>query len=333
MANQRDVAKMAGVSTASVSRYLANPDAVSPVRGKKIRKAIESLNYKVDTAAQTMKTGKTHHISILVPGSAPFYWIIIQGIQQRLSEAGYYSSVLFTREVSAELPFNTRLVEKMVNSNQIEAYIHFPLRTEGDAELTRRIKRLHDNVLVIDQIPDADGIPSLVFDNYGAGRSAAREMTQRGHEKILLLKGDAFFRSSIERTRGFLDGLAEKGIALGEDNVIQTSYTAAVAFPQFINSVLPDFTAVLAPNDTTALAFIKAAKFKGLSCPEDFKIISFDNNAEYTPYTSPSLSSFDQPIQEAGVKAAELVLSMIEGVEIPMRTLFPLKLVKRESFC
>lgn len=332
MPNQRDVAKMAGVSTASVSRFLANPEAVSQTRGKKIQKAIENLNYKVDSAAQTLKTGKTHHISILVPGSAPFYWIIIQGIQQRLSEAGYYSSVLFTREVSHGLPYNTRLVQKLVNSNQIEAYIHFPLNTDEDSELTRQIKRLHDNVLVIDQVTESEDIPSLVFDNYAAGKHAAKEMLKRGHRKILLLKGDPFFRSSADRTRGFLDGLAEEGITLGEDHVIQTSYTAAVAFPQFINTVFPEFTAVLAPNDTTALAFIKAAKFKGLSCPEDFKIVSFDNNVEYTPYTSPSLTSFDQPIQEAGVKAAELVLGMIEGTEIPARTVFPLKLVKRESF-
>lgn len=332
MPNQRDVAKLAGVSTASVSRYLANPDSVSAVRGKKIQKAIESLNYKVDSAAQTLKTGKTHHISILVPGSAPFYWIITQGIQQRLSEAGYYSSVLFTREVSQGLPYNMRLVQKLVNSNQIEAYIHFPLDNEEDLELTRQLKRLHDNVLVIDQRPEDPTIPCITFDNYGAGKTAAAEMLRQGHRKILLLKGDPFFRSSIDRTAGFIDGLREGGVELEDDYVVQTSYTAAVAFPQFINSVFPDFTAVFAPNDTTALAFIKAARFKGLSCPENFKIVSFDNNAEYTPYTSPSLSSFDQPTQEAGVKAAELVLDMIGGKEVPLKTTFPLKLVKRESF-
>lgn len=332
MPNQRDVAKIAGVSTASVSRYLANPESVSAVRGKKIQKAIESLNYKVDSAAQTLKTGKTHHISILVPGSAPFYWIIIQGIQQRLSEAGYYCSVLFTREVSHGLPYNMRLVHRLVNSNQIEAYIHFPLDTAEDTELTRQLKRLHENVLVIDQKPEDEGIPSILFANYEAGKFAASEMVRQGHKKILVLKGDPFFRSSQDRTAGFLDGIKEAGLELPADYVVQTSYTAAVAFPQFINSVFPEFTAVFAPNDTTALAFIKAARFKGLSCPEDFKIVSFDNNAEYVPYTSPSLSSFDQPIQEAGTRAAEIVLDMIGGKDVPLSTSFPLKLMKRESF-
>ena len=323
---------MAGVSSASVSRYLADNNNVSPARGKKIQKAITMLNYKVDSAAQTLRTGKTHHISILVPGSGPFYWIINQNIQQRLSEAGYYSSIIFTRQFDQKVPFNTNLVQKLVHSNQIEAFILFSLNSDEDKELTQNIKRLHEHLLVIDQITESEDIPYLIFNNYEAGKIAAKELVKKGHSKILLITGDRFFQSSIDRTKGFLDGLKEEGITLPEENIIHSSYTAAVAFPQFVNMVFPEFTAVLAPNDTTALAFMKAAKISGLSCPEDYKILGFDNNPEYTPYTSPSLSSFNQPMHEAGIKAAELVLSMIEKKEVPHATIFPLKLVKRESF-
>lgn len=332
MSNQRDVAKHAGVSTASVSRYLANPESVGAVRGKRIQKAIESLGYKVDTAAQTLKTGRSHHISILIPGSAPFYWMIMQSIQQRLSEAGYYSSVLFTRQFDTAIPYNNSMVHKLVYSNQIEAFIIFPLLTGEDQALTNSIRRLHERVLVVDSVPEDERIPHLVFDNYGAGRQAALDMAKKGHRKFLLLTGDDIFRSSVDRKTGFLDGLKEEGIDIPDDNIIHTSFTAAIAFPQLINSVFPDFTAVLAPNDTTAIAFLRAAQMKGLNCPKDFQLISFDNNREYSPYTTPSITSFEQPLHDAGLKVAELTLAMIEGAEVPLRTAFPLKMIKRESF-
>lgn len=332
MPNQKDVAKLAGVSSASVSRYLADPENVGAVRGKRIQKAIDSLNYKVDTAAQALKTGKSHHISILIPGSAPFYWVIIQNIQQRLSEAGYYSSVLFTRQYDQEIPISNAMVHRMLHSNQIEAFIHFPLSSEKDRILTNYIRRMHDNLLVVDDIPEDDRIPYLLFDNYGAGKLAAKEFAAKGHKKILILTGDEFFRSSTDRTRGFLDGLREEGIEIHEDYILHASFTASVAFPLFINSVFPEFTAVLAPNDTTAIAFIRAAQMKGLRCPEDYQLISFDNNIEYAPYTTPSITSFNQPVHEAGIHAAELILDLIEHKDVARETLYPLKLVKRESF-
>lgn len=332
MANQKDVAELAGVSSASVSRYLSNPKSVGHKRGERIQKAINTLNYKVDTAAQTLKTGKSHHISILIPGSGPFYWVIIQNIQQRLSEAGYYSSVLFTRQFDQDIPFSNVMVHKMLHSTQIEAFIYFPLNSEKDHILTNYIRRMHDNLLIIEDIPEDERIPYLLFDNYSAGKQAAQEFLQKGHSKILLLTGDEFFRSSIDRTRGFREGLREGGIELTDDQIIHASFTASIAFPQFINNILPEFTAVLAPNDTTAIAFIRAAQMKGLYCPKDYQLISFDNNIEYTPYTTPSITSFEQPTHTAGIKAAELLLEMIEGNPVPRETLYPLKLVKRESF-
>lgn len=332
MANQKDVAKRAGVSSASVSRYLANSSSIGGKNQKKIQKAIEELHYKVDTAAQTLKTGRTHHISIMIPGSAPFYWVLIQSIQQRLSEEGFYSSVVFTRQIDPKMPFNNTLVEKFVNSNQIEAFILFPLLQEYDSELVKRISKLHEHLLIIDMVPEDEKLPYLMFDNYGAGKCAAKEFLSKGHTKILLLTGEDIFQSSVDRKNGFLDCLAEEGVHLSEEYIIKSSFTASTAFPQFINTILPEFTAVFSANDTTAIAFMKAMKFKGLSCPQDYSIIGVDNNLEFTPYTSPSLTSFDQPTYDAGVKAAELVLAMLDKKELPGKTVLPLKLIKRESF-
>ncbi len=230
------------------------------------------------------------------------------------------------------MPFNNTLVEKFVNSNQIEAFILFPLLQEYDRDLAKRISKLHEHLLIIDMVPEDENTPCLLFDNYEAGKIAAKELLSKGHKKILILTGEEFFQSSIDRKNGFLDSLAEEGIGISEDYIIKSSFTASIAFPQFVNTVFPDFTAVFAANDTTAIAFMKAMKFKGLSCPQDYAIIGVDNNIEFTPYTSPSLTSFDQPTYDAGLKAAELVLAMLEKKEIPRKTVFPLKLIKRESF-
>jgi len=302
------------------------------MRGKRIQEAIDALNYKVDSAAQTLKTGKTHHVSILVPGSAPFYWTIIQAIQTHLSEAGYFSSVLFTRQFDEHVQINNKMVDTLVSSSQVEAYVLFPLQTKHDKELAELIKRKHDNLLVIDHKTHYTNIPCLVFDNYGAGKSAAKEFLKKGHKEFLLLTGEDYFESSQERQRGFLDGLKEGGVTLPEERIIHSSFSPQFAYPEFQHRDLPDFSAVLAGNDTTALAFIKANTAKGIYCPKDYEIIGFDNNQEYAPYTSPSLASFDQPTYDAGIKAADLILSMIEGNNIPMETVFPMTLIRRESF-
>lgn len=332
MPNQKDVARLAGVSHASVSRYLADPEAVSEGNRERIREAIEMLNYKVDAAAQTLRTGRTKHVSILVPGSAPFYWVLVQAMEKRLSEEGYFSSVLFTREFDQLVSVKSGMVDKMIQSNLIEACVLFPLLKEEDERLAERIHRYHKNFLVVDNSLLGAHIPRVVFDNYEAGKTAAREILKKGHRDILLLTGDEIFESAVMRKKGFLDGVAEAGHPEECVTVIKTGFSPQVAYPHLERIKLPPFTAVFAANDTTALAFINVAYQKGLLCPRDYEIIGFDNNTEYTPYSIPTLSTFHQPTFDAGVKTADLVLDMINGKPIPYETVFPAELIRRQSF-
>ncbi len=331
MANQRDVATLAGVSSATVSRYLSKPELVKPDTAKEIQKAIESLNYKIDSAARTLKTGRTYHVCILIPGSAPFYWILMQTIQQRLSEAGYYSSVLFTRQFDDQIPHND-IVDQFVKTNQVEGFIFFPLQRPEDKKLLSSIKKLHNNYVIVDFEPEDKSNPHVFFNNYQAGWEAAGLFLKKGHRKILLLKGDDIFDSSRQRQQGFIDRLAKSDIDFTTKHMIPCSYTADKVFPLFKETDFPEFTAVFAPNDTTGAAFIRAMSEKGINCPKDYELIAFDNNMEFAPYFTPSLSSFHQPLYEAGIYTAGLLLSLLNNEPAEPSRSFPVELVYRESF-
>src|SRR5438309_2106446 len=97
MPNQRDVAQRAGVSSASVSRFLDRRSRVSAAVAQRISSAIKDLGYRVDQSAQTLKTGKSRHLAILAPGTGPYFWQVSSLIQAELDQHDYFCTPLYSR--------------------------------------------------------------------------------------------------------------------------------------------------------------------------------------------------------------------------------------------
>ncbi|MDF1569174.1 MAG: LacI family DNA-binding transcriptional regulator [Spirochaetaceae bacterium] len=333
MPNQRDVAKVAGVSSASVSRYLTNPDLVKPATAERIQKAINDLEYKLDYFARSLKTGRSYHVGILLPGIGPFYWEIVQGIQDSLTRSGYFNTIFYTRDIDTTIHSSREMLSNFLNNNMIEGIIFFPLNTPGDMDILRDLKKVHEHIVIVDRDMDAPEFDQVFIDNYQAGRLAAEAFLELGHRQFLFLHGMEVSYAAVMRRNGFYDRLEDDGITLDEDRIIRGDYTSATAY-RMTRERLPDmppFTGVFAVSDSSAVGFLRAAMEHGLECPDDYSLIGFDNNEEFTPYTRPSLTTFQQPLNEMGRIAAERLIRQIDGQASSGRTILQTSFIHRES--
>jgi DNA-binding LacI/PurR family transcriptional regulator len=334
MATQRDVARLAEVSSATVSRFLATPGSVSPAAADKVRAAIAALDYKVDYSAQCLKTGRYNHVGILTPSIGPFYWEAFTWIQHRLNEDGYFCTFFFTRDVDTLDHSFRDQVPPFLQKRQLDGIIYFPLLTREDDQLLERLSEWGRPFVAVDR-PLADPrVHQIYLDNFEGGRRAADALLRAGHREFLFVAGTPDSPAAAERFQGFRARLEEAGVELGPDRVVNGQFTASAAHANTTAGFgrLPRFSAVFACNDSSAMGFMRAATERGLACPRDYSIIGYDNNLEFAPFTTPSLSSFSQPVRELADAAARLLLRLMNG-EAPAerRVVFRPALLERES--
>ncbi len=329
MANQRDVAKAAGVSSASVSRFLNNPESVSKESAERIQSAIKKLAYRIDHSALSLKTGKYYRIGIIAASYGSFYLEILSTLEEMLSEAGYYVNIYFTRQFDYDNVYRSFNVSKLLNK-QADGYILFPLLTENDDNIMQQLHEMKEPFVVVDRPVDLPGIHQVLMDNYNAGCIAARKLIAAGRKKFLFIWGLRDISSSVERFNGFHDELAKNGIGLPSERQIDGNFDPEFTYNMISKSELPEFDGVFASNDYSASGFIKAAAAKGLYSPRDYSIIGFDNNP-VSPFLTPSLSTFSQPLREFGKIAASKLLALLAGKETEKISVLKPQYIERGS--
>ena len=150
MANQRDVAKEAGVSSASVSRFINDEKLVSPDAAERIKNAIRKLNYRVDHSAMSLKTGKFFRVGIIAASRGPFYWEILSEIERIPGAAGYFTNLYITRKENIEENYHS-FNYSLVNNRQVDGFIIFPLMTKDDDNIVERLSEMEEQFVVIDR--------------------------------------------------------------------------------------------------------------------------------------------------------------------------------------
>ncbi len=330
MATLYDVAKAAKVSTASVSRFINDQSSVSEKIASRIKAAIEDLGYRIDSSARSLKTGIFGRVRIISPATGPFYWEIISAIAYSLSPSGYGIDITFTREPKYMRNDRNGLLTK----RNVDGTVIFPLRTSEDDEFIKQLVEAGECFVVIDRKMDPENVHQITIDDYDIGYSAARLFLERGHTRFLFIKGSDDLDSAHERLRGFQDALHTYGIPLEAGRIIEGKYSPETTF-RLVNEGIdrfPEFTAVFASNDLSAIAFAKASfEQKGLQIPRDYSIISVDDS-DYIPYFLPRISSFHLPLQTIGSIAAGMLLSQIEGSKIKeKKVVLKADLITRDS--
>ncbi|MBN2441821.1 MAG: LacI family DNA-binding transcriptional regulator [Spirochaetales bacterium] len=331
MSTLKDVANEADVSIASVSRYLNNNQSVRRETGDKIEAAIKKLDYCIDSAAQSLKTGRFYRIGIISPATGPHYLEIISSIENTLADSNYTTNIFFTRDPK----FGLAQKEVPAKMKNVDGTIIMPLNRKSDRAFIKDLKRRGEPFVILDggkDFPD-EAYHQISIDNYGIGKKAAEVLTEAGHTRFLYIKGSDDLFISRDREAGFCRTLEEKGIRMSPERIIPGTFNAQVTL-EYIEEhfkTLPDFTAIFAANDLSALGAVKALQKQGRKPMEDYSIIGVDD-IDVLPYLSFGLCTFRQPLQTAGLIAANMMIALIEGVSIrEKQVMLQAQYIMRES--
>ena len=323
-----DVAKKAGVSSATVSRMLNAPAKVSPEARDRILAAIDELGFVPKAEARARALQRTRRIGVITPFfTAPAFVQRLRGIASALSKA-HYELVIYTVESAEQL------------ANYF-ASIPFSGNLDGLIIVSLPVTDLYAQRLQSSNIPAVaieyshPDLNCVVIDDYEGGRMAAEHLISKGHRRIAFMaKPDVpeyTVRSATQRFTGFRDTLAAAGITLRDDSVkhVMEQQEAILRATEELLRLAEPPTALFGGLEIYALGVLKAARQLGVRVPRDLAILGFDDLdlAEYA-----DLTTVRQHLDESGRFAVEILLAQINDPSRPVQHVrLPLKLIERQT--
>lgn len=305
----RDIAREAGVSTATISRVFNQPDRVSQVTRDRVQAVIKQHHYVSDGLAGGLASRRSRTLGLIIPTiTNSIYASSTQAIQNAAQRAGY--SVLvgiseFSPEEEATLIH--RLLERRVEGL---------ILTGATRSKDIFAKILHNGVpfVITWKLTRQKHLPSVSFDNYKAARAAVGHLVSLGHRRLGLICGRTRLNDRArDRRRGFEDELAENGLAVDVDFVFERDFEfieGRAAMRAMLESPEPP-TAVFCANDIQAVGAMYECREAGADVPGAMSIVGFDD-LPIARYISPQLTTIRVPAAEMGLRAAEALISSIQ---------------------
>jgi LacI family transcriptional regulator len=303
------VAELAGVSTATVSRFLGNSGYVSAPTRSRIELAIAELDFRPSSVAQSLKQRKTNLIGVVVRDiHHPYYPSLVHGIETQAQTYGY-SMILCNgmNDLPREIKYFEYLASRSVDG-VIIASISFQEKHYEYLCASRT-----PIVLATTDSPDPK-ISSVSTEAKEAGRIVGRHLVDQGYESFAYICGPRDLGTAISRRDGFIEGVGtnEVTVVYGESDV--ASGQRAI---QDLSAVLKPGLGIAATNDQTAIGAMQAAQQLGFRVPEDIGFIGFDN-IDTGLFTTPTLSTIDNNRHLIGTKTMELLRELIDDNDGPI---------------
>lgn len=331
MVTIKEVARLAGVSTATVSRTLAAPDKVAKVTRERVMRAVRDSGYVPNTLGRNFRQRRSNLVLVLVPDiSNPFFSSIIRGIERVAGEQGYrillgdtqynasrqrdYSELVTQRQADGiiclgmDIPFSYRKGRKSIDP----AWPPFVMACEYDG-----------------QIP----VPTVCIDNEAAALAAVGELIALGHRNIAFINGPEASPICRDRLAGYRRALTEAGITPRQPWWRHGDFSLASGHREMRRLLAQKQrpSAVFCANDEMAMGAMRAAREAGLDLPGELSVMGFDD-IDVAAYAWPSLSTVRQPRDAIGVQAMRLMLDLLQGRTAPQeRVILPHEIVLRES--
>lgn len=309
-----DVAREAGVSRTAVSLVLNAHDevAIPQVTRDRIYRAVSDLRYRPNAAARGLalqRTGCFGMVTEIV--TAPFAVDIISGAQ---AQAWHDERFLLIAASETDTELDAAAVEKLLEQRVegiiIAATFHRAIEVPANA---------NDVPCVLINCFDANGThPSIVPDEVGGGRKAARLLLEAGHERIAHITLEPGIPAQVGRLAGFRSELAAAGVELVDENIIAGDGTAESGFRSACELLdrADRPTAIFCGNDRMAMGAYDAIKERGLSIPDDISVLGFDDQEIIAAHLRPSLTTVALPFEEMGARGVSMLTSLTAGSAI-----------------
>ena len=311
-ASIKEVAELAGVSIATVSRCMNNPEKVSEKTRIRVQDAILKTGYTPNTLAQSFRRGRTNIVMVVLPSIGdPFFTLVMQGIRNAADAKGF--SIIIN-----ETQFNTMTADEiaaMVVSRQTDGIILLASMSPfGTEVLSAKSHRALPIVVGCETVaPELSVYPSVHIDNVAAAKEATGYLISQGHERIGLICGSATSLLTKDREFGYRAAMHAAHLGIEEGWVVNGDLTIEGAI-RATRSLLNHHhrpSAIFCTNDEMAIGCLHAIKSFGLRVPADVSVVGFDDT-RYAAVTDPPLTTISQPAVEIGERVMYRLCREIE---------------------
>ncbi|WP_312525054.1 LacI family DNA-binding transcriptional regulator [Paracoccus sp. (in: a-proteobacteria)] len=318
-----DVARLAGVSAATVSRVLSRPNMVAEATREAVLQAVQESGYRMNHAARNLRKQRTGAVVALVPNLGnPFFAKILAGLGRSLEEAGYDLLVGDTLAQGGR----RRSLQRFLDPSRADGIVLCDGLVARDELLPGR--GVPPVVMACEWRDDLD-LPYVALDNATGTELAARHLVALGHRRFACIGGPP--ENILHRTRieGVERVLGAQGFRVFPgDFSLDAGKRAAGAWLALDPAERP--TGVISFSDEMAFAFVAELQRHGIEVPRDLSVVGFDD-IELGAHLTPALTTVRQPKRDIGRLAAETMLAVIEGSKVASRLLIPPKLMVRQS--
>jgi len=306
----RDVAVVAGVSTATVSRALSNPELLTEATRDSVFEAIRATGYRVNRAARTLRTRQAGAVLVLVPNLGnPFFSQILAGISERFGDHDMSVLIADTKDLVTTGKF---LVDHFLNS-QIDGVICLDgSLPETELEQFRK-NGVADKIVFACEWVHSAGLPSVRSDNIEGARLAVRHLHDLGHRKIAHVTGPGDNVLTHARRQGMLEERARLQLPVRDEWILRGDFSLESGRSAALKILDLDErpTAVFCASDQVAFGLMSTLEAHGLNVPEDMSVVGFDD-IELSDFYVPALTTIRQDRRALGTKAASLLLECID---------------------
>lgn len=328
MATMKDVAQLAGVSTATVSRALMNPEKVSSSTRKRVEEAVLEAGYSPNSLARNLRRNESKTIVAIVPDICdPYYTEIIRGIEDAAMEHGY----LVLLGDSGQQKKRESSFVNLVFTKQADGMLLLGTDLPFDVSKPEQ-KNLPPMVMACEFAPELE-LPTVHIDNLTSAFEAVNYLTQMGHKRVAQIAGPDTAVLCQFREQGYQQALRRSGITRNPDYSVSGDFSfesGAQAVRQLLALSEPP-TAIFCHNDTMAIGAIQEAKRLGTRVPQDLSVVGFDD-IQFAQYCDPPLTTISQPRYEIGRQAMLMMLELLRGNDVQAGSrLLETQLVVRDS--
>lgn len=325
-----DIAKKAGVSPSTVSKVINDYGAIPEGTKKRVRQVMEEMNYIPNVSARSLSKGKSRNIGILAyfgmrisPFKHSLFTEILDSFQTEVNLKNY--ELLF---VSNSLDGKDGTFLKNCIARDVAGVLLF-----GDFENPEMVEVIESNIPKVAFDYEGEVMNSVQSDNYAKMKEMTAYLLSLGHRNIVFVHGEASGFTS-KRTQGFRDAFFDAGIPFDESMLVENPYLDLESLNGLIRSILKRKnrpTAIMFPDDYSAIAGIKILRQLGLSCPKDISVTGFDG-LPVSQMVTPSLTTIKQDTVTIGKTLADMLIHVMRYANSEIRHLeIPAELIKGES--
>ncbi|MGX3013859.1 HTH-type transcriptional repressor PurR [Ursidibacter sp. B-7004-1] len=311
MATIKDVAKLAGVSTTTVSHVINKTRFVSEDTTKIVWQAVAELNYSPSAVARSLKVNTTKSIGMIITTSeAPYFAEIVLAVEEYCYQKGYSLFLCNTQNQPEKIQNHLdMLVKKRVDGILVMCSEY----TENSFAL---FNGTNVPMVVMDWGPNDEQSDRIQDHSFDGGYMATRHLIENGHRDIAIITGDLFKTTAKARFDGFVKAMTDAGLLIRDEWICENDFEPEAGYESMNNLLkqekLP--TAVVCACDVVALGAISAITEKGLSVPQDISIIGYDN-IHNSRFYAPPLTTIHQSKTRLGQMALDLLLERIQHNE------------------